>query len=161
MRPKTYNPKKGKGGGRQAMWDALRRGPKSSGELATASGSAAGSVAAYMYALKAHGYVSSPEPGKFVLAKDTGKRAPSTNAAAGTLHDWNLHPAMTGKQLKAIWEKSGLSVAAWAQDAGLGAYGGRPGETGPSAHHIVEMFDGKRPVSPAVEAKAIAFRDRK
>jgi len=161
-RPKTYSAANGKGGGRQKMWDALRKAkaPLSAADLVEVSGSAESSVRSYLHELRRHGYLSQEHEGSYVLIKNTGKRAPSVNMAERTLYDWNLNPPMTGKQLKALWEKSGLSIAQWARNAGMISETGALGHAarkGGDTHRIIEMFDGKRPVSPAIEAKAKAF----
>lgn len=147
-RPKTYDPKKGKGGGRQKIWARLRKGKCGVAELVEASGSAESSVRSYVHQLVKHGYVQASGDGAYLLVNDTGHRAPSVNMAEGTLYDWNLHKPMTGAALRRIWEKSGLSVAAWCVKLGM---------VPTSNSKVLEMFDGKRPVSPAVEAKAKEF----
>lgn len=158
-RPKSYDPKKGKGGGRQKMWNALRRGRAvSSGELMSASGSAESSVRSYIAALVKHEYVQRQEDGLYLLVKNTGARAPSVNMAEGTLYDWNVNKPMSGKALQALWKKTGLSVTEWARQAGLG--GSTDGMASQAAHRLIEMFDGKRPVSPTVEEKATAFDEK-
>lgn len=158
-RPKTYDPAKGKGGGRQKMWDTLRRTagrPFSIGELSQVSGSAETSVRSYLHVLVAHDYVERKEDGMFVLLKNTGPRAPSVNMAEGTLYDWNIHEPLTGAELRSLWAATGLSVKDWVQQAGL-FDAANQATLNAAAHRIIEMFDGKRPVSPAVEEKAKAF----
>lgn len=153
MRAKTYSPEAGKGGGRQAIWDLLRKkGSVSTGELITASGSTYGAVTSYMAQLAAHDYVSSGEAGMFTLENNTGPRAPSANAAERTVYDWNLNPPMKPAELKKIWKKSGLSLNAFGLAIGMSVNQGT---------RIAQMIDGSRVISPTVEAAALAFKPPK
>ena len=147
-RPKTYNPKNGKGGGRQKIWTRLRKGKCTIADLVEASGSADASVRSYLFVLVKHGYVQASGDGAYLLLNDTGIRAPSANMAEGTLYDWNLNKPMTGAQLRRLWQKSGLSMAAWCRAIGISSTQGAK---------IREMFDGTRAVGPTVEAGAKAF----
>lgn len=135
--------------GRQAMWNLLRAGDEVSlAEMAEASGSPNISAATYMSALVCHGYVERVGRGSFRLVRNTGKCAPSTNAAAGTLFDWNLNPPMAPDRLRAIWQNSGLTLNKFGVALGLSVGSGT---------RLKQMIEGGRPISPSVEAAALAF----
>lgn len=82
--------------------------------------------------------------------KNTGRQAPSVSIQRGTLHDYNLHPPMSGERLGAIIKASGLSLSAW-----LKRHEMHPAGT----TRLRQMITGRRPVSPPVEAAA--WRDVK
>ena len=84
--------------------------------------------------------------------KNTGDRAPLWNVSTKTLFDANLNQCMTGWRLREIVEATGLSLSGWLTANGFHQAG---------ATRLRQMMTGQRPVSPAIEAKALEFDNPK
>lgn len=138
------------GGSRQRMWDLLRKSkrPMSPHEISNLAGCALQTAISYLSGLKAHKYVENID-GEWSLINNTGPRSPSINVNTGSFHDWNLVKPMTGKQLEKIWQASELSLNQFGVAVGLGQFNG---------DRIKHMISGQRPVSPKVEAGALALK---
>ncbi len=135
-------------GYRQRAWDCLRaQSWRSVQALADHIQCSADGLRGYIALLETHGYVRRVSDGSFSLISDTGQRAPSASVHTGDLRDWNKQPTMSGRDLEAVIEKSGLSLSGW-----LRAHGKHPAGT----TRLRQMINGQRPVS---EDMALIARD--
>lgn len=131
--------------GRQRIWQRLQDGPITDQiETAKELKVKLSSLQGYLSGLRLHGYVSGTERGHVTLIKNTGPEAPAVNLDAGTLHDWNLNPPMTGEELQNIISKSGLTLSGFMKECG---------QT-PNTRRLRAMIAGTLPVSPRIELTA-------
>lgn len=133
------------GGARQKAWDCLRKQPWDNiSALSEHLGLRGTSLYPYIRALVEARYVERSEDGEIRMVRDTGPRAPSLSKA-GVLHDWNLHPPMSGEKLRAIIAITGLSDSAWLSKHGIHAR---------ATTRLRSMIAGEIPISAAIEEAA-------
>lgn len=134
------------GGARQKAWDALRRKAwPSAAELARHIGTSESGLRSYIGALMARDYVVRHADGSIELVNKTGSRCPSWSVHTDDFRDWNLEPAMSGKELGRIIKRSGLTLRQWLVKNGLDAS---------EQTRLRQMVNGQRPVSGRIAAAA-------